>query len=61
MAENQVKNNDKPQRNKYADIMNKKGSKIPKPVKMAVTLLVIGGLVAGGVYMVKRTRQTSQD
>ena len=61
MAENQTKNNDKPQRNKYADIMNKKGKKIPKPVKIAITFLVIGGLVAGGVYMVKRTRQTSQD
>ncbi len=61
MAENQTKNNDKPQRNKYADIMNKKGKKIPKPIKIAITFLVIGGLVAGGVYMVKRTRQTSQD
>lgn len=61
MAENQTKNNDKPQRNKYADIMNKKGKKIPKPVKIAITFLVIGGLIVGGVYMVKRTRQTSQD
>lgn len=61
MAEKQVKNNDKPQRNKYADIMNKKGKKIPKPIKIAITFLVIGGLAAGGVYMVKRTSKTSQE
>lgn len=61
MAEKQVKNNDKPQRNKYADIMNKKGKKIPKPIKIAITFLVIGGLIAGGVYMVKRTSKTSQE
>lgn len=61
MAEKQVKNNDKPQRNKYADIMNRKGKKIPKPIKIAITFLVIGGLIAGGVYMVKRTSKTSQE
>ena len=61
MAEKQVKNNDKPQRNKYADIINRKGKKIPKPIKIAITFLVIGGLIAGGVYMVKRTSKTSQE
>ena len=45
------------QRNRYADIMNKRKTKIPKPIKIGITLLVIGGLVAGGVYMVNRTRQ----
>ena len=61
MAKKQMKNNNKPQRNKYADIMNRKGKKIPKPIKIAITFLVIGGLIAGGVYMVKRTSKTSQE
>lgn len=46
------------ERNRYADKMNAKKRRLPKPVKIGLTLLVIGGLAAGGVYMVKRTRQT---
>ena len=46
---------DAPIRNRYADLMNKRGRRIPKPVKMGLAVLVIAGLFAGGFYLVHKT------
>lgn len=48
------------ERNRYADMMNKSRRKLPKPIKIGLTVLVIGGLIAGGVYGVKRTKKTAE-
>lgn len=47
-------------RNRYADHMNKPKRKLPKPVKIGLTVLVLGGLIAGGVYLVRRTGNTQE-
>lgn len=44
-------------RNKYADKMNRPKRRIPKPVKIILGLAILGGLIAGGVYLVKRSGQ----
>lgn len=46
---------DAPVRNRYADMMNKSKRRVPKPIKIGLTVLVLAGLVAGGVYLVKKT------
>lgn len=44
-----------PVRNRYADRMNQPKRRIPKPIKIGLTVLVLAGLLAGGVYLVKKT------
>lgn len=53
------RNDDLGQRNRYADIMNKNKKKMPKPVKIILAVLIFGGLIAGGVFLVKKTDQTT--
>ena len=48
-------------RNRYADLMNKRKRRIPKPVKIGVAVLILAGLLAGGVYLVRKTGQSPDD
>lgn len=44
-----------PARNRYADHMNRPKRQLPKPVKIALTVLIVAGFTAGGVYLVHRS------
>ncbi|WP_087066460.1 efflux RND transporter periplasmic adaptor subunit [Intestinibacillus massiliensis] len=44
-------------RNKYADKMNRPKKKLPKPVKVGLIVLVAAAVVAGGIFLVKMTRE----
>ncbi|MBS7224647.1 MAG: HlyD family efflux transporter periplasmic adaptor subunit [Clostridiaceae bacterium] len=46
---------DAPVRNRYADLMNRPKRQIPKPVKIGLAVLIVAGLFAGGVYLVRKT------
>lgn len=60
-AADKVQTNTAPVRNRYADTMNKAHRKLPKPLRIGLTVLVIAGLIGGGVYVVKKTGQTNTD
>lgn len=47
-------------RNRYADTMNKRRRRLPKPVRVILGLAVIAGLVGGAVYVVRKTQQTTE-
>ncbi|MGM9612450.1 MAG: efflux RND transporter periplasmic adaptor subunit, partial [Butyricicoccus sp.] len=44
-----------PVRNRYADLMNGPKRRVPRPVKIGLTVLVLAGLIVGGVYLVRKT------
>ena len=46
---------DAPVRNRYADLMNGPKRRVPRPVKIGLTVLVLAGLFAGGFYLVHKT------
>lgn len=46
---------DAPVRNRYADLMNGPKRRVPRPVKIGLTVLVLAGLIVGGVYLVRKT------
>ena len=46
---------DAPVRNRYADLMNRPKRQIPKPVKIGLAVLIVAGLFAGGIYLVRKT------
>lgn len=46
---------DAPVRNRYADLMNRPKRRVPRPVKIGLTVLVLAGLFAGGFYLVHKT------
>lgn len=46
-------------RNRYADTMNKPKKHLPRPVKTLLWIVVIGALLAGGFYLVKKSKDTS--
>ena len=47
-------------RNRYADTMNKRRHRLPKPVRVILGLAIIAGLVGGAVYVVRKTQQTTE-
>ena len=47
-------------RNRYADTMNKRRRRLPKPVRVILGLAIIAGLVGGAVYVVRKTQQTTE-
>ena len=53
--------NTAPARNRYADTMNKPHRKLPKPLRIGLTVLILAGLICGGVYVVKKTGQTDTE
>lgn len=53
--------NTAPVRNRYADTMNKPHRKLPKPLRIGLTVLILAGLICGGVYVVKKTGQTDTE
>lgn len=53
--------NTAPVRNRYADTMNKPHRKLPKPLRIGLTVLILAGLIGGGVYVVKKTGQTDTE
>ncbi len=46
-------------RNRYADTMNKPKKHLPRSVKTLLWIVVIGALLAGGFYLVKKSKDTS--
>lgn len=50
-----------PKRNKYADKMNKKKSRISKKVRIGIGIAVIILLLAAGVFLVLKTRNTGTE
>lgn len=46
---------EEPVRNRYADLMNGPKRRVPRPVKIGLTVLVLAGLIAGGVHLVHKT------
>ncbi|MDR3767347.1 MAG: HlyD family efflux transporter periplasmic adaptor subunit [Butyricicoccus sp.] len=48
-------------RNRYADQMNKPKRQLPKPVKIGLTAVILAGLLAGGVYLVQKTREKPEE
>lgn len=53
--------NTAPVRNRYADTMNKPHRKLPKPLRIGLTVLILAGLIGGGVYVVKKTGQSDTE
>lgn len=50
-----------PKRNKYADKMNKKKSRLGKGVRIGISIAVILLLLAGGIFLVWKTRNTGTE
>ncbi len=50
-----------PKRNRYADKMNKKKSKGRKRLGTAIGLIIVTLVIAGGVFMVVKSRQTTEE
>lgn len=48
-------------RNKYADKMNRRKRKLPKPIKIGLTLFVIAAIVGGAIYLVNKTKQSATE
>ena len=48
-------------RNRYADLMNKPKRHLPKPVKIGLTVAIVAGLIAGGVYLVQKTKEKPEE
>lgn len=60
-AKTSEQNPTQPKRNKYADKMNKKKSRFSKGVRMGIGAAVIILLIAAGVFLVWKTRNTGAD
>lgn len=60
-AADQVQKHTAPVRNRYADTMNKPHRKLPKPLRIGLTVFIIAALVAGAVYVVRKTSQPAED
>ena len=50
-----------PVRNRYADTMNRPHRRLPRPVRIGLTVLILAALVAGAVYVVHRTGQSAEE
>ncbi len=50
-----------PVRNRYADTMNRPHRRLPRPVRIGLTVLILAALVAGAVYVVRRTGQSAEE
>ena len=50
-----------PKRNKYADKMNKKKRRLNRGVRMAIGIAILLLLIAGGVFLVWKTRDTGTE
>lgn len=50
-----------PKRNKYADKMNKKKSRLSKGVRIGIGVVVVAALIAAGVFAVLKTRDTGAE
>ena len=50
-----------PVRNRYADTMNRPHRRLPRPVRIGLTVLILAALVAGVVYVVRRTGQSAEE
>ena len=50
-----------PVRNRYADTMNRPHRRLPRPVRIGLTVLILAALVAGAVYVVHRTGQSADE
>ncbi len=48
-------------RNKYADAGNKKKKKLPKWARITIWVVILGALVAGGIYLVRNAQTTTTD
>ena len=50
-----------PVRNRYADTMNRPHRRLPRPVRIGLTVLILAALVAGAAYVVHRTGQSAEE
>ena len=50
-----------PVRNRYADTMNRPHRRLPSPVRIGLTVLILAALVAGAAYVVHRTGQSAEE
>ena len=50
-----------PKRNKYADKMNKKKSRLSKGVRIGIGVAVVAALIAAGVFLVLKSRDAGTD
>ena len=50
-----------PVRNRYADTMNRPHRRLPRPVRIGLTVLILAALVASAVYVVRRTGQSAEE
>lgn len=50
-----------PVRNRYADTMNRPHRRLPRPVRIGLTVLILAALVAGAAYVVRRTGQSAEE
>ena len=41
--------------------MNKPKRHLPKPVKIGLTVAIVAGLIAGGVYLVQKTKEKPEE
>lgn len=48
-------------RNRYADTMNKPKKRLPKPVRILLWIIFIAAVVAGGFYLIQKSKQTTQN
>lgn len=48
-------------RNKYADKMNRPKRRLPKPVKIGITVVVLAAVIGGAIYLVKQSQDKAKE